>query len=465
MAQILIIDDEVLLAKSLARSLTGRGHDCVTATTAEEGLRLMEQMPADIALIDLQLPGMSGFEAMKNIRQRDPDTAVIVVTAYGTMATAVEAMRSGASDFLRKPLDTEELALAVERAVANARLKHTVSYYHEREAERTSEDELIYNSSKMKKVSELLAKVVSMDLPHSSDYPPVLILGETGTGKDLLARYVHYKGKFSGQPFVEVNCSSLPRGLEEAELFGYEKGAFTGAHRSKRGLFEAAEGGSIFLNEIGDLNPEAQVKLLQVIENKSLRHVGGLRDITIDVRVIAATNRDLKDRKKFRDDLYHRLNNLKMDLPPLRERKEDILSLADLFLQKFCRKYNVIKKFSEDAKDAMLEYHWPGNVRELSQLIERVTFLSKGATIGVADINLPQTPASSASIDMKSGVQIKIPDEGLSLEEIEKEIILSTLRSCGGNISEAARKLRIGREALRYRIKKHAIMKMINITG
>ncbi|MEE8418240.1 MAG: sigma-54 dependent transcriptional regulator, partial [candidate division Zixibacteria bacterium] len=329
MAQILIIDDEVLLAKSLSRSLIARGHDCVTATTAEEGLRLMEKMPADIALIDLQLPGMSGFEAMKNIRQRDPDIAVIVVTAYGTMATAVEAMRSGASDFLRKPLDTEELALAVERAVANARLKHTVSYYHEREAERTNEDELIYKSSKMKRISEMLAKVVSMDLPHSSDYPPVLILGETGTGKDLLARHVHYKGKFSGQPFVEVNCSSLPRGLEEAELFGYEKGAFTGAHRSKRGLFEAAEGGSIFLNEIGDLNPEAQVKLLQVIENKSLRHVGGLRDITIDVRVIAATNRDLKDRKKFRDDLYHRLNNLKMDLPPLRERKEDILSLAE----------------------------------------------------------------------------------------------------------------------------------------
>ena len=465
MAQIFIIEDEVLLAKSLSRSLTGRGHDCVTATTAEEGLRLIEQMPADIVLIDLQLPGMSGFEAMKNIRQRHPDIAVIVVTAYGTMATVVEAMRSGASDFLRKPLDTEELALAVERAVANARLKHTVSYYHNREAERTSEDELIDNSSRMKKVSEMLAKIVSMDLPRSSDYPPVLILGETGTGKNLLARYVHYKSKFSSQPFVEVNCSSLPGGLEEAELFGYEKGAFTGAHRSKRGLFEAAEGGSIFLNEIGDLNPEAQIKLLQVIENKSLRHVGGLRDVAIDVRVIAATNRNLKDRRKFRDDLYHRLNHLKIDLPPLRERKEDILPLAELFLQKFCQKYNVNKKFSEETKYAMSGYHWPGNVRELCQLIERVTFLSKGSTIGAADINLPQTPKTSVSISKESRVEISIPDEGIGLEEIEKEIILSTLRSCGGNVSEAARKLHIGREALRYRIKKYSILKMINISG
>ncbi len=464
MAQILIIEDEVLLAKSLSRSLTGRGHDCVTTTTAEEGLRLLEQMPADIVLIDLQLPGMSGFEAMKNIRQHDPDIAVIVITAYGTMASAVEAMRSGASDFLRKPLDTEELALAVERAVANARLKHTVSYYHDREAERTSEDELIDNSPKMKKVSEMLAKVVSMNLSHSSDYPPVLILGETGTGKDLLARYVHYKSKFSGQPFVEVNCSSLPRGLEEAELFGYEKGAFTGAQRSKRGLFEAAEGGSIFLNEIGDLNPEAQVKLLQVIENKTLRRVGGLRDISIDVRVIAATNRDLKDRKKFRDDLYHRLDNLRIDLPPLRERKEDILPLAELFLQKYRHKYSVVRKFSEETKQAMTGYGWPGNVRELRQLIERVTFLSKGPIIGAADISLPQTKKASVSINKESGVEIDIPDEGIGLEEIEKQIILSALRSCGGNISEAARKLQIGREALRYRIKKYSILKMISIT-
>ena len=465
MAQILIIEDEVLLAKSLSRSLTSRGHDCVTANTAEEGLRLIEKMPADIVLIDLQLPGMSGFEAMKNIRQRDPDITVIVVTAYGTMATAVEAMRSGASDFLRKPLDTEELALAVERAVANARLKHTVSYYHNREAERTSEDELIDNSSRMKKVTEMLAKIVSMDLPRSSDYPPVLILGETGTGKDLIARYIHYNGNFSGQPFVEVNCSSLPGGLEEAELFGYEKGAFTGAHRSKRGLFEAAEGGSIFLNEIGDLNPEAQVKLLQVIENKSLRRVGGLRDVAIDVRVIAATNRNLKDRKKFRDDLYHRLNRLIVDLPPLRERKEDIFPMAELFLRKFRRKYNVDKKFSEEAKDALSGYHWPGNVRELRQLIERVTFLSKGSIIGASDINLPQMPKASVSIGKESRVYVNIPDEGIELEEIEKGIILSALRSSGGNVSEAARKLHIGREALRYRIKKYSISKMIKVTG
>jgi two-component system response regulator AtoC len=299
MAQILTIEDEVILAKSLSRSLIGRGHDCITANTAEEGLRLLEKMPADIVLIDLHLPGMSGFDAMKNIRQHDPDIALIAVTAYGTMGSEVKAMRSGASDFLRKPLDTEELALAVDRAVANARLKHTASYYRNREAERTSDDQLIDNSPGMKKVTEMLARIVSIDLPCSSDYPPVLIPGETGTGKDLIARYIHYNSSFSDQPFVDVNRSSLLGGLEEAQLLGYEKGAFTGAHRSKRGLFEAAESGSIFLSEIGGLNAQAQVKLLQVIEDKSLRRVGGLRDVAIDVRVIAATNRNLKDRGNF----------------------------------------------------------------------------------------------------------------------------------------------------------------------
>jgi DNA-binding NtrC family response regulator len=457
LAQILIIEDEVLLAKSLSRSLTGRGHDCVTAATAEEGLRLLEQMPTDIVVVDLQLPGMSGFDAMKSIRQYDPNIAVIVITAFGTMASVVEAMRSGAGDFLRKPLDTEELALAVERAVANARLRHTVSYYHNREAEKTSEDELICNSARMKKVFKMLEKIVSADLPRSSDYPPVLILGETGTGKDLLARHIHYNSKFSSQPFVEVSCSSLPRGLEEAELFGYEKGAFTGAHKSKRGLFEAAEGGSIFLNEIGDLNSEAQVKLLQVIENRSLRRVGALRDIAIDVRVIAATNRNLEDREKFRDDLYHRLNHLKLELPPLRERREDILPLGDLFLRKFCRKYNVDKRFNNEAEKAMLEYRWPGNVRELRHLIERVTFLSSKSTIGAPDINLPDAGGFSPSLKRGSGMELEVPEDGIDLKEIEKKIIISALKSSGGNVSKAARKLGMGREALRYRIKKHGI--------
>jgi len=466
MAQILIIEDEILLAKSLAKSLMGRGHECVTAASAEDGLRMLEKLPADVVLVDLQLPGMSGFEAMKKIRQRDPDTAVIVVTAFGTMASAVEAMRSGASDFLRKPLDTEELALAVDRAISDARLKQAVAYYQSKEAEKTDEDQLVTNSSKMKDVAKIIDKLLAMDLPSASEFPPVLILGETGTGKDLIARVIHYRGKLSERPFVEVNCSSLPKGLEEAELFGYEKGAFTGAHRSKRGLFETAEGGTIFLNEVGDLTPEAQVKLLQAIENKNVRHVGGLRDISVDVRVVAATNRDLKDKNIFREDLYHRLNHFEINLPPLRDRSADIESLARTFLERFCRKYCVTpKQLSDDAIKALLSYSWPGNVRELRQLLERVTFLSSDSLITATDLNLTKTGKSSFTLDSDGNIRVDFPDDGIDIEAIEKEVILQALIACGGNVSEAARKLNLGREAMRYRIKKHGIAKIIEIIG
>jgi two-component system response regulator AtoC len=465
MAQILIIEDELLLAKSLSRALTGRGHDCITASNAEEGLRLLDKMPTDVVLVDLQLPGMSGFDAMKRIRHHDSDIAVIVVTAYGTMASAVEAMRSGASDFLRKPLDTEELDLAVERAVANARLRHTVSYYQSREAEKMTEDELICLSPGMKHVRGILTRLTLTRLPRSSEYPPVLILGETGTGKDLLARYIHFNGKFAEEPFVEVNCSSLPRGLEEAELFGYEKGAFTGAQRSKRGLFEAAEGGTVFLNEIGDLNFEAQVKLLQVIENKSLRRVGGLRDTAIDVRIVAATNRDLKDRDKFRDDLYHRLDHLKIEIPPLRKRQEDILPLAELFLQKFSQKYGVRKKLSGEARDAIINYHWPGNVRELRHVIERAIFLSSDEILRMEDINLPLAVKEKKKASKQKEYDIDLPKDGLDLRELEKALILKALEETGGNVSKAAKILHIGREALRYRIQKYKISKSVKIVG
>jgi two-component system response regulator AtoC len=465
MAQVLIIEDEVLLAKSLSRTLIGKGHDCVVVTTAEEGLRLLEKTPADVILLDLQLPGMSGLEAIGHIRRVDSDVVIIVATAYGTMASVVEAMRSGAADFLRKPFDTEEVALAVERAVANARLKQTVSYYHQREAEKTDEDRLICNSPKMKIVSSVVQRVVSMDLASPSDYPPILILGETGTGKDLIARIIHFGSKFAKGPFVEVNCSTLPRGLEEAELFGYEKGAFTGAHRSKRGLFEAAGGGTIFLNEIGELVLEAQVKLLGVIERKCLRRVGGLRDIAVDVRVIAASNRDLKDKAQFREDLYHRLNHLTVELPPLHERKDDILDLAGLFLRRSCAKYNVEKRFSDEAKSALLNYHWPGNVRELKQLVERAAIMSGDSIVSVDDLSLPQKRKTAIAIDEKADIKINFPSDGIDLESIEKEVIVKALRFCAGNVSDAARKLGIGREALRYRIKKYSIHKLTDIIG
>jgi DNA-binding NtrC family response regulator len=465
MAQILIVEDEVLLAKSICRSLVSRGHDCFTAVSAEEGLALLEKMSPDVILLDVQLPGMSGLEAIKVIRKFDPNISIIMATAYGTMASVVEAMRSGACDFLRKPLDMDEVLLAIERAIANFRLKQTVSYYQSIEAERTDEDKLVCESPKMKHVGELADKLASMNLENASDYPPILLLGETGVGKDLIARYIHFRGKLSGQPFVEVNCTTLPKGLEEAELFGYEKGSFTGAFRSKRGLFEAATGGTIFLNEIGDLSQDVQVKLLQAIEQKTFRRVGGLRDISANVRIIAATNRDLKNQREFRSDLYYRLNNLTLEVPRLRERKEDIIMLAELFLTKFGKKYGTTKKLEPSARQALLEYAWYGNVRELRQLMERLTFLSSETTIKKEDLRLPiAEKATSVSADSNAS-SIEFPEEGIDLEEVEKDLILKALKSCGGNISEAARKLGLGREALRYRVKKFSISKSIKIIG
>ncbi|MFQ5453322.1 MAG: sigma-54-dependent transcriptional regulator [Candidatus Zixiibacteriota bacterium] len=465
MSQILVIEDEVLLAKSLCRSLVKRGHDCVMATSAEEGLKLIEQTPTDIVLLDLQLPGMSGIEAIKHIRRFDSNISVLITTAYATMSSAVEAMRYGACDFLRKPVDIEEVILAVDRAISDARLKQTISYYHDVEAEKTDEDKLICYSEKMKEAAQLVDKLVATKLDNPSDFPPLLILGETGTGKDLVARIMHYHGKFSQEPFIEVNCTTLPKGLEEAELFGYEKGSFTGADKSKRGLFEAATGGTIFLNEIGDLPMETQAKLLQVIEQKCLRHVGGLRDIEVNVRIIAATNRELKDSNTFREDLYYRLNNVIVELPPLRERREDIIILADLFLEKFCRKYNKSLKLNEETKQALRSYSWPGNVRELRQLMERITLLSNESTVSIADLNLPIIKESTVTIDTKNNIKVENPQHGIDLEKVEKEIIKDVLIALNGNVSEAARKLNMSREALRYRIKKYNISKSVNIVG
>jgi len=467
MAQVLIVEDEVLLAKSLSRSIAGRGHDCVVANSAEEGLKLLEQTPTDIVLLDLQLPGMSGLEAIKLIRRFDANISVIITTAHATMATAVEAMRSGACDLLRKPLDTEEVMLALERAVNDARLRQAISYYHDVEAEKTDSDRLVCRSLRMQAVRKLIDKLLAIELASPGDYPPTLILGETGTGKDLVARILHYHGRFSSQPFIEVNCSTLPKGLEEAELFGHEKGSFTGADRSKRGLFEAAQGGTIFLNEIGDLTPEAQVKLLAVIEQKSVRRVGGLRDIGVDVRIVAATNRDLMNAATFRNDLYYRLNNVKIELPPLRERKEDIVEITRLFLAKFGQKYGTAKKLAPDAEAALLGYAWPGNVRELRQLIERVSFLDKSPLVTAADLSLPapgtglrETPPRIVDL-----WQFEFPDAGVNLEGLEKAVILKALKACSGNVSEAARKLGLGREALRYRINKYEIHLKIEIVG
>ncbi|MEW5874623.1 MAG: sigma-54 dependent transcriptional regulator [Candidatus Zixiibacteriota bacterium] len=459
MAQILIIDDEVLLARSLSRTLTQRGHDCSVAGSAEEGLPLIRTSRPDIVLLDMQLPGISGLTALEKILEFDPSIVVLIVTAYGTVASAVEAMRKGASDFLRKPLDIEEVSLTIERALANVRMRDALTYYQNREVEQSGVDQLIGASASMQAVLDMIDRLAGIRVACASDCSPTLITGETGTGKDLAARIIHHRSKFSDQPFIDVNCPSLPRGLEEAELFGYERGAFTDAHKSKRGLFEAASGGTLFLNEIGDLPPEVQVKLLQTIERKTLRHIGGLRDIPIDVRIIAATNRDLRAMIKagsFREDLYHRLHHFYLEMPPLRDRGGDIAVLAAHFLNRAVRKYGLqAREFSKEAVIAMQHYTWPGNLRELDHVVDRAVFVSRDTTIGLDDLGLPGT-ASTPEVRRRPASP-RFVVSGETLDEIEREAIRMALTTANGNVSEAARSLGIGREALRYRIQKHRL--------
>ncbi len=463
MAQILIIDDEILLGRSLSRALSQRGHEASAVGTAEEGLSLLEKLFPDIVLLDMQLPGLSGLETLKKIREIDPNILVIIVTAYGTIASAVEAMQLGAIDFLRKPLDTDEVAIAIERALAHARLARTVSFYQKREAEQLGEEEFLGESPPAREVRAFIKKLSGLAVARVSDLPPVLILGETGTGKDLVARLLHYRSTFASAPFIEVNCPTLPRGLEEGELFGHEKGAFTDARQSKRGLAEVAEGGTLFLNEIGDLPLESQAKLLRLIEQKKLRHLGGLRDISIDVRIIAATNRNLTEAVQsgqFRQDLFYRLNHVTATLPPLRERANDILLLAQHFLDKAAAQAAGNKskhRLSEASGRALLDYRWAGNVRELRQLMEKAALFSSGATIEPADLRLQAETVSTVKVSGDSKVKVEFGPDGIDIEEVEKQLIVRALEESEGNVSEAARKLKLGREALRYRIQKFGL--------
>lgn len=460
MAKILIIDDEVILAKSLLRSLTKAGYEGSIATSAEDGLKLVVEERPDLVLLDLKLGGMGGLEALQRIVDFDPSILVIMITAYGSVETAVEAMKMGAVDYLCKPLDLEALKIAMVRALEERRLRQRLSYYQRRDLEEARGLRIIGESPAMKRVLDLVEKIAQLE-GEAGDLPTVLILGETGTGKDLVARAIHGRSCLADQPFVEVNCTTLPKDLLEAELFGYEKGAFTDAKASKAGLVEVADGGTLFLNEIGELPPEAQGKLLKVIEQKRVRRIGDIRERRINVRIVAATNQDLGSavrERSFRPDLLYRLKVLTIELPPLRERGNDILLLAEHFLNRYVKKYGTgPKHLSPSAFDVLESYRWPGNVRELAHVIERAVLLCEGEEIGPALLGL-DTGLRSPRVVLKDLPLGEFPLEGLELKKIERYLIQKALALTRGNVSEAARRLGIGREALRYRMRKHAIV-------
>lgn len=460
MARILIIDDEVIFARSVAHFLNRNGHDCWSLSNAEEGLQSIEAERPDLILLDIKLAGMSGLEALKRIVSLDGSAIVVIMTAYSSVESAVAAMKDGAYDYIQKPIDHEELKFTIEKALETSRLRERLSYFQRKEVQQAAHCDILGNSPPMKEVVELIERIAQLERGPAGDLPTVLLLGETGTGKDLVARAIHHRGSLAGQPFVEVECTSIPKELAEAELFGYEKGAFTGATAAKPGLIEAANGGTFFLDEVGEIGVDLQTKLLKAIERKQVRRLGSLRERKIHVRIIAATNRDLEAAVRtgsFRQDLYYRLKVLAIQLPPLRERGEDVVLLANHFLLRLTHKYLLPeRKFSGASLDALRSYRWPGNVRELAHVVERAVLVCNNQEISPADLGLEgvRFPARAADSDLS---KIELPEQGMELRLVERRLIEQALELTGGNVAEAARKLGISREALRYRIQKHGI--------
>src|SRR6188472_1499391 len=431
---VLIVDDERTLARAVKAFLAEAGYEAEVADDGERALALVQTLRPDVVFTDVRLPGMSGIDLLRRIHEFDPAVPVIIMTAYGTIEGAVEAVKLGAFDYMKKPVDLEELKLLADRARENAMLRQELSYYRRRAANEVPLTGLLGQSPAILAVMDQVRQVAELD-----ETPPVLITGETGTGKGLVARSLHQLSRRSGKPFIEVNCTALPANLMEAELFGHERGAFTDAKESKLGLFEAAEGGFIFLDEVGDIELSLQGKLLKAVEDRTVRRVGGIRDRRIDVRILAASNRDLeKDAQgeRFRRDLYFRLAVIILRLPPLLERGEDILFLAEHFLRRFNAKYGkAAHGFDPRARERLLAYPWPGNVRELSHVMERAVLWSRGDLLGSEHLSLeiPATPAEPAPQADGRGASESLPPPGTDLESWERTLIERALRESDGN--------------------------------
>lgn len=458
---VLVVDDETILAGSIAKYLEHHDYATAVAHSGEEGVRLAEEASPDVAVVDIRLPGIDGMEVLRRLHDVSPATEVVMVTAHGSIASAVEAMKQGAFDYLTKPFDLEELRVLVDKALAHIRLRRELSYLRARTAPRSGTSEIIGESPSIQALRERIEQIAALESRGEAAVPTVLILGETGAGKELVARALHYQSGRAAGPFVEINCAAIPATLLEAELFGYERGAYTDAKTAKPGLLESADGGTLFLDEIGHMDLALQVKLLKVLEDKSVRRLGGLRTKSVNVRIIAATNRDLESAiaaGDFRADLYYRIKVLTIDVPPLRARGADITLLARHFLDRFTGQYGFHgKDLSPEAEALLLRYPWPGNVRELAHLIERVVLLHSGGAVKADELGLSGgQPATLVVVGPAGGgVQVDFSSGGIVLDEVERQLIVKALEASGGNRTEAAQLLGISRDTLRYRIEKH----------
>jgi DNA-binding NtrC family response regulator len=451
MPSILIIDDKDSMRQMLSKTLESEGYEVETAKDGERGVEKAREKKYDLILADLKLPQMGGLEVLSSLKELDPEVAVIMMTAYGTIESAVEAMKQGAFDFLTKPFDTDQLNVLIKRALENRRLLAENILLREELAHNLGYAEIIGKCEKMKEVSRLIQKVASSDTT-------VLLLGESGTGKELFARAIHNLSPRRNAPYVAINCAAIPRELLENELFGSEKGAYTGAVARKMGKFEIAEEGTIFLDEVGDLDIALQAKLLRVLQDRTFDRLGGTKTISVNVRLIAASNADLKkaiEKNQFREDLYYRLSVFPIAIPPLRERREDIPELAEYFAKKYCAEMKKPKKtLSKEALALLDKYHWPGNVRELENTIERAIILCEGKSI------LPEHLAiripTPNEIRLREGAGLKEVGQ-YAQAEAERALIVRVLNQVRGNKRKAAQALKIDYTTLFEKIKRYGI--------
>jgi two-component system, NtrC family, response regulator AtoC len=454
---VLIVDDEKTLARSMKLFLEEQGYEAEVANDSDTALEFLEKLHPDLVFLDVRLPGVGGIELLRKVKSFDPSVIVVMMTAHGTIANAVEAIKLGGYEYLTKPIDLDELKLIAERAQEDRRLRQEVQYYREREARDLEGGALLGTCPAIREVVAEIGRLGSV-----REAPAVLLTGETGTGKSLVARALHARSPRARGPFVEVDCTSLPASLVEVELFGYEKGSFTDARESKVGLIEAADGGTAFLDELGDLEVPLQGKLLRAIEEHTVRRVGSVRDRKVDVWILAATNKDLGAmlvEGTFRKDLYFRLAVVTLNLPPLRDRGEDIGLLAEFFLKRFAAKYaKHLQRLSPGVLEKLSEYPWPGNVRELTHVIERVVLSAPPAAVEIDDIPLgmlPGTVAGATAPKTAGG----FPPEGMNLFNWERAVIERALVAAQGNQARAARLLGVSRDTLRYRVAKFKIDK------
>ena len=449
-ATLLVVDDEELVRWSLRERFRREGYTVVEAPTAASAL---EQVTGgiDLVLLDYRLPDGDGLTVLRRMKELSPDTPVILMTAFSTVENAVEAMRHGAYHYLNKPFNLDDVAITVEKALETSRLRREVRAYRSTQSREYGFDAIIGSSPAMTAAKTLLVRIA--DSPAST----VLLTGETGTGKDLAAKAIHYNSDRAAKPFVNITCSALPEQLLESELFGHERGAFTGADRQKRGLIESADGGTVFLDEIGEMVPLLQAKLLRFLEEKSFKRVGGSQDIKVDVRVVAATNRSLQDEVKkgnFREDLYYRLNVMSVALPPLRERKGDIAPLINHYIDTFNTEFRKkIRGVSPTAMTALESYPWRGNVRELRNALERAMLLADGNELN--ETHFPMLASTEGELSTAMG----LPIEGINLEALERSLVVQALERSGWNQTKAATLLGLNRDQIRYRIEKFDLRK------